>query len=166
MRGSDAVFPPRLLAAATALLSLGVGRAVSYGFLAFEPRLDGLTLIPGLLDVRYLWNRGISFSLFWQSSIWGSLVLSLVMLAIVAALARLAWRAEKPVLSISLGLIIGGALGNIADRLVYHSVFDYLAVHLGSVPLFVCNAGDILISLGVAGLIVQTVNDQLENAIS
>ncbi|HKD48978.1 MAG TPA: signal peptidase II, partial [Rhizomicrobium sp.] len=54
------------------------------------------------------------------------------------------------VIGVGLGMIIGGALvNNVIDRALHATVFDYLAVHLGAIPLFVCNAPDIAISLGV-----------------
>jgi lipoprotein signal peptidase len=45
-------------------------------------------------------------------------------------------------------MVIAGALINAGDRALHGSVFDYLVVHLGPQPLFVCNAPDIAISLG------------------
>jgi signal peptidase II len=54
------------------------------------------------------------------------------------------------------GLIVGGALGNLVDRSLHGSVFDYLFLHLGPVPLFVCNFPDIAISAGVLLLIAES----------
>jgi signal peptidase II len=54
-----------------------------------------------------------------------------------------------------MGLIVGGALGNIVDRVVHGAVFDFLVVRLGSHPLFVCNTADLFISLGVLFLAVD-----------
>ena len=68
---------------------------------------------------------------------------------IILTFAVLAFRAHKPIVAAGLGLIVGGALGNIADRLGMGAVFDFLVVRLGAIPFFVCNSADIFISLGV-----------------
>jgi signal peptidase II len=118
--------------------------------------LPDVVLIPGLLDFRITWNRGISFSLLWQDSETGSLVLSAGLVVIVAVLAAMAWRASDRLTACGLGLIIGGALGNLYDRSAYHAVFDFLFLHLGGTPLFVCNIADIAITAGALCLIAES----------
>jgi signal peptidase II len=117
--------------------------------------MDGTTLIPGLLDIRYMWNRGISFSFFWQSNAWGSFALSLAILCLTVAVLVYALRTERPLLAGALGLIVGGAAGNLVDRLLYNAVFDFLFVHLGAIHLFICNIGDIFISCGFVGVAID-----------
>jgi signal peptidase II len=69
----------------------------------------------------------------------------------------MAWRAASILAAAGFGIILGGALGNLLDRLQYGgAVFDFLALHLGSLPLFVCNFADILISAGVALLFLDS----------
>lgn len=142
---------PRLIAAAAIAAALAADIAVKQLFLS-QP-WNGRTLIPGLLETHYAWNRGVSFSLFWQSGSVGSALLAALLMAIIVALCVWAFRAAKPVLSAGLGLIVGGALGNLVDRYNHGAVFDFLAVRLGAWPLFVCNSADIFISLGVICLI-------------
>jgi signal peptidase II len=115
---------------------------------------DG-TLIPGLLDFRHAWNRGVSFSLFWQTGDAGRYLLSAALIGVVIFVAILAWRATRTVTAAGFGLVIGGALGNLIDRSLFGAVFDYLSLHLGTTPLFVCNFSDIAISLGVVLLLVD-----------
>lgn len=67
------------------------------------------------------------------------------------------WRAEHKLAAIGYGLILGGALGNLIDRARFGAVFDFLFLHLGSMPLFVCNLPDIAISAGVVLLLVEIV---------
>jgi signal peptidase II len=107
------------------------------------------TLLPGLLDTHYAWNRGVSFSLFWQSGDLGSRVLAGVLFLVTLVFAIAAFRTPKPLLASAMGFIVGGALGNMADRAFNGAVFDFLVVRLGAHPLFVCNVADIFISLGV-----------------
>jgi signal peptidase II len=78
-----------------------------------------------------------------------------VLAAIIVAVAVMTWRATTTLSAIGFGLILGGALGNLADRWAYGAVFDFLSLHLGSVFLFVCNGADIAISAGVLLLLLD-----------
>jgi signal peptidase II len=136
------------------ILAFGLAAAVFLVNLALEHFLlvrtlpDG-GLFPGLLDFHAAWNHGISFSLFWQSGATGARLLSLLLVFIIIGLCVWAWRAQAKMPAAGLGFIIGGALGNLYDRQIHGAVFDYLSVHLGVMPLFVCNFSDIAISAGV-----------------
>ena len=116
---------------------------------------DGVRLIPGLLDLRYAENHGVSFSLLWQHSDAGTAGLVFLQLIIIALIAVGAFRATRMSVSVGLGLVIGGALANVLDRGWNGAVFDYLYVHLGGWPLFVCNLPDIAISAGVLCLLAD-----------
>jgi signal peptidase II len=129
------------------MLALILCLGVEYGLLQAHPAPG--VMIPGLLDLRFAWNHGVSFSLFRQDSLTGSRILSAGLLALVAILSVLAWGAQSRLAAAGLGAIIGGALANLADRQLYGAVFDFLALHIGTMPLFVCNAADIAISVGV-----------------
>jgi signal peptidase II len=111
--------------------------------------LSGLVLVPGLLDLQYAWNRGVSFSFLWQSTATGSAVLALSLAVLALAFAIAAFRAERPLVAAGFGLIVGGAVGNLTDRVFHGAVFDFLVVRIGQQPLFVCNSADIFISLGL-----------------
>ena len=146
---------PRLVAIAAIALALALDLAISRAVVVSRADMDGTTLIPGLLDIRYMWNRGISFSFFWQSNAWGSFALSLAILCLTVAVLVYALRTERPLLAGALGLIVGGAAGNLVDRLLYNAVFDFLFVHLGAIHLFICNIGDIFISCGFVGVAID-----------
>ena len=118
--------------------------------------LPDAVLIPGLLDFHTAWNRGVSFSLLWQDSRTGGLLLSLALSAVVAGLAVMAWRTRDWISACGFGLIIGGAMGNLYDRTTFHAVFDFLLLHVGPQPLFVCNLADIAITFGALCLIWES----------
>jgi signal peptidase II len=145
---------PRVFALAAILVALVLDIAIKRLMLA-EP-WDGVTLVPGLLDLHYAWNRGVSFSLFWQNESFGSAVLAIALSAVIVVIAVWAFRATNVLLAAGLGLIVGGALGNIADRYVHGAVFDFLVVRLGSFPLFVCNGADVFITLGALAIAWDT----------
>jgi len=109
------------------------------------------------LDLALRWNHGISFSLFAQESAAGRWLL-LALTAIVTALIALwLWRARAPLVGLGLGLIIGGAIGNGYDRLVYGAVVDFLDLHAFGRHFFVFNLADAAINVGVALLILDGV---------
>ena len=71
-------------------------------------------------------NRGVSFGMFSSDSNLSRWLLTALALAIVCALAVWLWRADKPWLAVALGLIIGGAIGNVIDRAMVGAVVDFL----------------------------------------
>jgi signal peptidase II len=140
----------RVVAAACALAALVSNLLVERVAMAAS---GSFVIIPGLADIHPAWNRCVSFSLFCQNSDTGQHLLMALLVIIIAVVTVLAWRATNRLAAAGFGLIIGGALGNLIDRVFHGAVFDYLALHLGSVQLFVCNFSDIAISAGVLCLI-------------
>jgi signal peptidase II len=108
-----------------------------------------LVLVSGFLDYIPTWNRGVSFGLFWQNGDKGRLVLIAVLASVVVLVGTLAWRSGTRLQAAGYGLVVGGALGNLADRGLSGAVFDYLFLHLERISLFVFNFSDAAISLGV-----------------
>ena len=143
----------RAMAAASAGLALLVSLVVENLLMTVK---GSTILIPGLLDYAQVWNRGVSFSLLWQSSNTGQYVLIAGLAVVATGVGILAWRATNGLTATGYGLIVGGALGNLVDRSLHLSVFDYLFLHLGRMPLFVCNFPDIAISAGVVLLIAES----------
>ena len=107
-----------------------------------------LILVPRLLDCIQTWNRGVSFSLFWQNGDKGRQVLIAILATVVVLVSALAWRSATRLQATGYGLVVGGALGNLADRVFNGAVFDYLFLHLGHISLFVFNFSDAAISIG------------------
>ncbi|MBN9546006.1 MAG: signal peptidase II [Alphaproteobacteria bacterium] len=143
----------RTIAAATAGLAFILGVLIE---MILMPVKGNAVLIPGLLDYAQVWNHGVSFGLFRQDSDMGRYFLIAVLAAIAIGVGVLAWRAANGLMAAAYGLIVGGALGNLLDRGLNGAVFDYLFLHLGRMPLFVCNFPDIAISAGVALLIGES----------
>ena len=99
------------------------------------------------------WNTGVSFSMFNNYGNLGVYLLSGVALAVVLAL--LWWlKSEKDkVVQVALGMIMGGAIGNVIDRLRLGAVFDFFDVHIGDNHWPAFNVADSFICIG-AGLII------------
>ena len=120
----------------------------------------GRPLIAGLADFSPAWNNGVSFGLLAQSTDTGCYLLISALTVISIVVAVMAWRATNSLAAAGFGLVLGGALGNLWDRSRYCAVFDYLSLHLGNVPLFVCNFADIAISAGVLLLALDSLKKQ------
>jgi signal peptidase II len=144
----------RALAATCAAVALLLNIAVERALMGVA---GSFTIIPGLADFHHAWNRGVSFSLLTQNADSGRYQLMAGLAAISAVVAWLAWKSTTRLGAAGYGLILGGALGNLIDRALYGAVFDFLYLHLGGMPLFVCNFADIAISGGVVLLLAQSV---------
>ena len=147
---------PRAWAAIAALAALALDQIskflVTRGFA--DDTLHAGQLAP-FLDLALRYNRGVSFSLMRQDTALGAALLTAFSLGVVLWLVTWAWRARSTLTGVGIGLIVGGALGNAADRALYGAVVDFLDLHLGERHLFVFNVGDAAISAGVALLIVD-----------
>jgi signal peptidase II len=113
-------------------------------------------VIPGFFDIIHARNRGAAFSLFADStSPWRPVFLiglSLVALVLVAAILRNASRLDKAT-AIGLSLILGGAMGNVFDRIVSGAVTDFLDFYIGDLHWPAFNLADSAIVIG-SGLLL------------
>ncbi len=109
---------------------------------------------PPLLNFRMAWNQGVNFGLFSGESETTKWILIAVSLAISAWVWMWSRKeASKPLVQISTGLLIGGALGNVVDRLLYGAVADFLNMSCcGISNPFSFNVADITIFAGALGL--------------
>jgi len=119
--------------------------------------------ICDVFNIVRAWNTGVSFSMFNNYGHAGAYILSAAAIAIVIMLFY--WlKSEKNNLSqIALGLIMGGALGNVIDRLRFGAVFDFLDFHLGDSHWPAFNVADSCICIGAAIIIAQAFIIQLKN---
>ncbi|MEZ5891081.1 MAG: signal peptidase II [Xanthobacteraceae bacterium] len=111
------------------------------------------------LDLVVVWNTGISYGLFPQSGALGQWLLLGFKAAAAVLLSAWLARAETRLTAVALGLIIGGAIGNAIDRLLFGAVFDFILLHLTtssfSFRWYVFNLADVAIVAGVIGLIYE-----------
>jgi signal peptidase II len=107
-------------------------------------------------DLVLVWNRGISYGLLPQESAlgrWG-----LILFAVGASVALGAWlaRLTSPLAAAAIGLIIGGAIGNAIDRILYGAVADFFSLHAFGYQWYVFNIADMAIVAGVVGLLYDS----------
>ena len=118
------------------------------------PRLPAVAA-TGFFNLVTVWNHGVSFGMFNTGSAAGSLVFVAVAAAITAALVFWLHRAEGRLVAAALALVIGGAIGNVVDRLRFGAVFDFLDLHVQGWHWPAFNLADSAISVGVALLLVD-----------
>src|SRR5262245_28806241 len=116
----------------------------------------GTVVVTPFFDLVLVWNRGISYGLLPQDSALGRL--GLILFAACASLALAAWlaRVESRLTAVSIGLIIGGAVGNAIDRIAYGAVADFFSLHAFGLQWYVFNLADVAIVAGVVGLLYDS----------
>lgn len=120
-----------------------------------------LDVFPPFLNFRMGWNYGINFGLFSNGIATMRWVLIALALLICIFVARWALKEGGQRVLICAGLLIGGALGNVLDRLVYGAVADFLNMSCcGFQNPFAFNVADIFVFMGAAGLILWTGKDK------
>jgi signal peptidase II len=119
---------------------------------------ESRAVVDGLLRLTYVQNRGAAFGILSDAEIpYQSLLFSLVSLAALGAIAVYAWRlpAGHRLPRVALAMIMGGALGNLLDRLRLGYVIDFVDVYWGPHHWPAFNVADSAISVGVALLVLD-----------
>jgi signal peptidase II len=116
----------------------------------------GAVTVAPFFDLVLVWNRGVSYGLLPQDSDlgrWG-----LILFAFAAALALIVWlaRVTSPLAAAAIGLIVGGALGNAIDRMLYGAVADFFSLHAFGYQWYIFNIADVAIVAGVIGLLYES----------
>lgn len=160
MTGQNFRYAPRWLGLAAAAAALAIDQGHKYWMLkVFDiDERQPIRLTP-FLDVMLSWNHGVSYSLF---AVHDDIARGLLMgaqLLIVGGLFLWLWRSRGRIIALGLGLIIGGALGNVSDRWLRGAVADFFFLHtslpVGPLANYVFNLADVAITVGVALLLLE-----------
>jgi signal peptidase II len=111
--------------------------------------------ITSFFNIVLIHNRGMSFGLFNYGGGLNALLFSLVAAAIVTVLIYWLSRVDSSLLAVAIGLIIGGAIGNVIDRIRLGAVVDFLDFHVGSWHWPAFNVADSAICIGVAVMLLD-----------
>ena len=130
--------------------------------------LGGITVvIPGLFNLVHTDNRGVAFGILADAhSPWVASILIAFSLAVMSLLAWLLVTDRIPgqIGQIGAALILGGAAGNVFDRLVHHSVVDFLDFHLHGYHWPAFNVADSAIVIGGGLIVLSLLGEQHETA--
>ena len=113
------------------------------------------------LNIELIWNKGIAFGLlsFNESYLYNIISLMIAIIIIVLIIMSLKNQGFK---RYSLLMIVGGALGNLHDRIFFNAVPDFIDFHIGNFHWFIFNVSDIFITLGVISMIIVELIDKDE----
>jgi len=111
--------------------------------------------VTPFFDLVMVWNRGVSYGLLQANGLAATWGLTIFSLAAVVALSWWLKSAERKVLALGLGLVIGGALGNAIDRVIYGAVADFFHFHAFGHDWYVFNVADAAITVGVILLLLD-----------
>jgi signal peptidase II len=148
---------PRDLGVACAALALALDQGskllllYAFHFIDMGPG-DHVSVLP-FFNLVMVWNPGVSYGLFPARGPVGTAMIAAFSTAAVIGLGWWLWRAERKVLAAGLGLVIGGAIGNLVDRLIYTRVADFFHFYVRGHDWYVFNIADCAIALGVAALL-------------
>ncbi|WP_294262308.1 signal peptidase II [uncultured Sphingomonas sp.] len=119
-------------------------------------RIGAVKPLIGIFDLRFVPNVGVSLGLLPADSSWMRWALVLLTGAIAVGVAIWMRREENPRDKAALALVLGGALGNILDRIRFGYVVDFADLHFGEWrPFLVFNVADAAITIGVVILLIR-----------
>ena len=110
------------------------------------------------LNIRLIWNEGIAFGLLsFNETIFYNALTFLILIIILIIFFMLS--KSNGIKKFSLMIILGGAIGNVYDRIFYGAVPDFIDFHIGNYHWFIFNVADIFISIGVILMIILEFTD-------
>jgi signal peptidase II len=113
--------------------------------------------VTSFFNLVLVWNRGVSFGMFSSHPHWMPWILTGVALILTAILIGWLAKTERKAEIIGLGLVVGGAIGNVIDRIRFGAVIDFLDFHLTSMHWPAFNLADSFIFIGVVLLVFETI---------
>ncbi len=157
----------RVRAYGLAALVFALDRVTKWVIETYVPSADSYRVIPGFFDIVHSRNRGVAFGLFNDStSEWRTLILIVLSGAALALVAAMLWRARRmdKLTVAGLSLILGGAAGNVFDRVVWGQVTDFLEFYVGSFHWPTFNMADSAIVVGSGLLLLAMLKPHREAA--
>ncbi|WP_232818486.1 signal peptidase II [Elioraea thermophila] len=118
------------------------------------PEVGRVHVLP-FMNLTMVWNRGVTFGLLAGDAWWHAYALAAVALAVAGFLIAWLARAEDRWTVIALGLVLGGAIGNVIDRLRFGAVVDFVDLHAFGWHWYVFNVADSAIVCGVGLLLAH-----------
>lgn len=136
-----------------AVLVIALDQATKWLMLTGLDLANSPITVTSFFNLVLVWNRGVSFGMFNDAGVAGPWILSAVAVAVVLGLLWWLRQAESWLSTTALGLVIGGAIGNVIDRFRFGAVVDFLDVHVAGYHWPAFNVADAAICIG-AGLLL------------
>jgi signal peptidase II len=122
-----------------------------------QPLNDKQIEVLPFFDIVMVWNKGISYGLLQADSAFERWLLAFFALGVTGFLIWWLRGIKDTRLAVSLGLIIGGALGNVIDRILYGAVADFFYLHAFGYGWYVFNIADTAVVMGVVIMVLDLV---------
>jgi signal peptidase II len=135
---------------AAAGITLGLDQLSKWAILSLSGVADRPLQVTPFFNLIMVWNRGVSFGMFDSAGGFAPWLLSGLALAVVVGLVIWLRRTEQLLTGLGIGLVIGGALGNVVDRIRFGAVVDFLDFHLAGYHWPAFNVADTGICVGAA----------------
>lgn len=154
----------RWIALLIAFAVIVIDRLTKLWVAAHVPSGHAIVVIPRVFRITHVLNTGAAFSMFEDSTSPNAVRYALIVFSLLAVAAVLValWRMGRTLslTSVALALVLGGALGNLYDRWVYHFVVDFLEVHIVHYHWPDFNAADSAIVVGACLLFLEALRPQ------
>lgn len=145
-----------LLGIVIAVMVIVLDQLSKFLMLTFVLNEQSVIIIMPFFNLVHAWNTGVSFSLFNNGGVIGTLLLCLIVIVIVAILLRWLYKEKTKLIQIALGMIIGGAVGNLIDRIRFGAVFDFLDFYIDAYHWPAFNLADSCICIGAVMIILHS----------
>lgn len=127
----------------------------------FSTFINGFTVVPGFLSFIYVKNTGIAFSML-SNQRWIIIIVSIILLVALCIFLKkdyLSLKKDDTLTDVTYGLLFGGILGNLIDRIFRGYVVDYVSLNIFGYNFPIFNLADVLITIGVILLFIITIRN-------
>ena len=148
---------PFTICIAVSLAVIALDQLTKWAVLTWVPLYDKVA-VNSFINITHQQNRGAAFSFLADASGWQRWFFTTLALAVSVAIVAWLWRIRRDkqhVLSAGLALVLGGALGNVIDRIRFGHVVDFIQVLIAGWPFPSFNVADSAITIGAALLIID-----------
>ena len=139
-----------------AILAFFIDQLSKWWMLAFVMNPPKVISVTPFFNLVLAWNKGVSFGMFNDQGDSGAWILSSIAILITLVLIYWLIKAKTNITATGLGAIIGGAIGNVFDRLNHGAVLDFLDFYVNNLHWPAFNAADSFITIGAITLIWET----------
>ena len=149
----------------TLIASFGllIDQIIKYIVCFYQPNF---VLIPGFLSFVYAENKGVAFSMLSGSRMF-IILASLILLAVIFYMLLKEGKAPKKETKLTIlcyGLLIGGVLGNLIDRIIRGVVIDYVSLNIFGYHFPIFNLADVFITTGVLLMIIKIIKEEKKHS--